>query len=52
MQFTKINKSRHAAYALHVHFGVYHQVSKTDIGICITLHSVSVRQRFEILVRN
>ena len=40
MQFTKINKSRHAAYALRT-FGVYHQVSKADIG---DLHHASFGQ--------
>ena len=54
MQFTKINKSRHAAYVLHVHLVFITKYRKADIG---ELHhaspSVSVRQRFaEILVRN
>ena len=53
MQFTKINKSRHAAYALHVHLVFITKYRKPILGICITLPSVSVRQRFaEILVRN
>ena len=53
MQFTKINKSRHAAYALHVHLVFITKYRKPILGNCITLHSVSVRQRFaEILVRN
>ena len=51
MQFTKINKSRHSAYALHVHLVFITKYRKPILGICITLPSVSVRQRFaEILV--
>ena len=46
MQFTKINKSRHAAYVLHVHLVFITKYRKPILGICITLHSVSVRQRF------
>ena len=53
MQFTKINKSRHAAYVLHVHLVFITKYRKPILGFCITLPSVSVRQRFaEILVRN
>ena len=53
MQFTKINKSRHAAYVLHVHLVFITKYRKPILGSCITFSSVSVRQRFaEILVRN
>ena len=45
MQFTKINKSRHAAYALHVHLVFITKYRKPIPGICITLPSVSVRHR-------
>ena len=41
MQFTKINKSRHAAYVLHVHLVFITKASKTDIG---ELHHASFGQ--------
>jgi putative transposase len=41
MQFTKINKSRHAAYVLHVHLVFITKYRKADIG---DLHHASLGQ--------